>query len=131
MQFKSKLLKVHPQIDRGTFTSRKVWLETEYDSQYPQQIEVEVSQGKIGLFNNINPGAIVTVDINLRGRITEWKGEQKCFWTMSVWRVQLEGQQQPATIGGSPAAQYAAGTGQDDGGEGLPFFKPRTKPALP
>ena len=90
MELIAKLKTVHDIIERGNFKSRKVWVTTEDNPQYPQTVEVEVAQEKTGLFDNITPGSEVKLYINLRGR--EWtspEGKTSVFNTLSVWKVEV------------------------------------------
>lgn len=94
MEIKGVLKKVHATVERGTFSSRKVWLTLDPQGQYPQTVEVEVSQAKINLFNNIPFGTWVTCSINLKGR--EWtnpEGGVIVFNTLSVWKVEVAGKE--------------------------------------
>ena len=88
MQIEGKFKQLNDVIERGTFKSRKVWITTEDNPQYPQTIEIELQGDKCLLFDNIAVGAPVTCHVNLRGR--EWTnadGETKCFNSLVCWRV--------------------------------------------
>lgn len=98
MEIKAKLKQVLPVVEKGEFKSRKIWVTTEDNPQYPQTIELEVSGKSLDIFNNVSPGADVTCHINLRGR--EWTpadgGATRVFNTLACWRVEAAGTQQPA-----------------------------------
>jgi len=130
VQITGILKTIHPQVERGNFTSRKVWVTVDHTGQYPQTIELEVSQAKVNIFNNINPGTEVVCDINLRGRI--WNdpktGNDVCFNTLACWKVSVNGK---ANDPGAyvPPATHDTGTGyvkqatqqHDEGSDQLPF----------
>src|SRR5690606_15062015 len=69
-----------------TFTKRDVVITTE--EQYPQHILIEFTQDKCDLLNQFQPGEMVRVGINLRGR--EWtnpQGEVRYFNSIQGWRI--------------------------------------------
>lgn len=70
-----------------TFRKREVVVTTE--EQYPQHILIEFIQDKCDLLNQFQPGEMVRVGINLRGR--EWtnpQGETKYFNSIQGWRIE-------------------------------------------
>ena len=82
-------------VGASGFQKRKVWVEIDLDSKYPQTIEVEFQGDKTNLADNLRDGQVVDLSINLRGR--EWtndKQETKVFNTIVAWKVQVEGGQQ-------------------------------------
>lgn len=124
MEIKGTLKKVHPEILRGEFKSRKVWLTLADNPEYPQTIEIEVNGKGIDIFNGVSIGAPVTCHCNLRGR--EWvnpdqtknpTGAAQVFNTIQCWKVEANGQTavQAGSSGGmgSPALP--------DGTDKLPF----------
>lgn len=102
MELIGKLKAIQPIIERGEFKSRKIWVTTEDNPQYPQTIEIEVSQAKVDMFNGISIGAPVKMYLNLRGR--EWTGTDgvtKVFNSIVCWKVE-------ALPGGQVAAPATA-----------------------
>jgi hypothetical protein len=91
MEIKGILKKVNATQERGEngkYISRKVWLTTEFASNYPQTIEIELNGDKVNLFDNIKIGSEVTCSINIKGR--EWinaKNEIVIFNTIQCWKV--------------------------------------------
>jgi hypothetical protein len=88
MELKCKFKQQNEIAERGSFRSRKVWVITEDNPDYPQTIEVEVAQDKIDLFNDYPVGHPMTLSINLRGR--EWTndaGKTFVFNTLSCWKI--------------------------------------------
>lgn len=98
MELKCKFKQQNDVVERGKFKSRKVWVMDDENADYPQTIEVEVTQDKVDYFNDFRPGQPLTVSFNLRGR--EWtspQGEVKVFNTLQCWRVttdEVEDQQE-------------------------------------
>lgn len=86
MQIKGTVVQVHATEQKGNFTFRRLWLKIDETTQYPQTIELQASGQKVDILNNIQPGATITCDINLRGN--EWNG--KIFNTIQVWKVTSE-----------------------------------------
>jgi hypothetical protein len=58
------------------------------NEQYPQHIEIQVSNAKCALLLDLKPGDNVNVSINIRGR--EWnspQGETKYFNSIEAWKI--------------------------------------------
>lgn len=81
---------IHDPATRGNYTSRKVWIETTDNPQYPQVVEVDLGGDKCGLIEryDITVGQKVTVSLNLRGRVwTPADGSPaKVFNTLAAWK---------------------------------------------
>lgn len=91
MEIKGKLKQINPVIERQEFKSRKIWVTTEDNPQYPQTIELEVSGKSLDIFEGVAIGATVVCHINIRGR--EWTGTDgitKVFNTIQCWRVEAD-----------------------------------------
>src|SRR5690606_20273583 len=74
------------------------------EEQYPQHILIEFIQDKCDLLNQFQPGEMVRVGINLRGR--EWtnpQGEVRYFNSIQGWRIDVL---QPAQGYGQPQPGY-------------------------
>ena len=115
MELIAKLKKVNPIVERGDFKTRKVWVTTEFSSQYPQTVEVEIQQDKTELFAAVGVGSEVKLYINLRGR--EWQpadGELKVFNTLVCWKMEV------LNAVGAPAPAQATAPAQGEV-ESLPF----------
>jgi hypothetical protein len=62
------------------------------ESQYPQDIEFQLTQDKCNLLDGIGVGSKLEVSFNLRGR--EWnspQGETKYFNTLEAWKIDVLG----------------------------------------
>jgi hypothetical protein len=88
MQITGQVKKVHPieSVGANGFQKRRIWIETEQDSKYPQLIEAVCEGKKVGLADGINDGDIVEIEANLNGR----EYNDKVFNTISVWRVTVK-----------------------------------------
>jgi len=96
MNIKGRVKQIHPVESVGTnnFQKRKVWVEIDLDSKYPQTIEIEFQGEKCSLADSFKQGDTVDFSLNLRGR--EWtntNGEVKVFNTITAWKVAVEGSQ--------------------------------------
>jgi hypothetical protein len=124
MNIKGTIKKIHPTETVGSsgFQKRKVWVEIDLDTKYPQTIEIEFQGDKTSLADNLSAGQVVDLSINLRGR--EWTsptGETKVFNTIVAWKVEVVGgQSQPNTFN-RPAETNVPGEGLGDDGSDLPF----------
>ena len=107
MQITGQVKKVHPieSVGSNNFQKRKVWVEIDLDSKYPQTIEIEFQGEKCSLADSFKSGDTVDFSLNLRGR--EWSspaGETKVFNTITAWKVAVEGaQSQTAPVEPTPA----------------------------
>jgi hypothetical protein len=128
MNIKGKIKKIHPteKVGASGFQKRKVWVEVDSDTQYPQTIEIEFQGEKTTLADNLREGQVVDLSINLKGR--EWtndKKETKVFNTIVAWKVQVDGgQSQPNNSFNSPSetnVPNADVNGSGEGDEELPF----------
>ena len=114
MIIKGIVKQIHTVESVGTnnFQKRKVWVEIDLDSKYPQTIEIEFQGEKCSLADSFKQGDTVDFSLNLRGR--EWTspaGETKVFNTITAWKVAVE-------AGTTPNAPEPA---QTPAGDDLPF----------
>ena len=91
MQVKGKVIVVNPTTTISEkFSLRKFVVETQ--DQYPQPIEMQVTQDKCFLLDTISVGMVVEVSINLRGKSwTNPQGETKYFNTLEAWKIDVLG----------------------------------------
>jgi len=72
------------------FSKREVWVET--TDQYPQTLNIQFTQDKCAVLDGFKVGDSVKIGINLNGRTwTSPQGEEKCFNTITGWRIEKEG----------------------------------------
>jgi hypothetical protein len=72
------------------FTFKNLWLT--HGDKYPQTIEIQFNNDKCELLNNVKQGDVVTVGINLNGRLWNGQDGQKVFNTINGWSIELSGQ---------------------------------------
>jgi hypothetical protein len=91
MELIGKLKKVNNIVERGEFKTRKVWFTTEWDSKYPQTVEVEVQQDKVNLFLTTPMDSEIKLYLNLRGR--EWTKPEtqvtSVFNSLVCWKMEV------------------------------------------
>jgi hypothetical protein len=98
------------QILSDKFSKRELILKTEYETKYPQYLVIQFTNKNVTKLDGINPGELVNVSINLRGR--EWEGPEgvKYFNTIEGWAIskadgivqQPAAQSEPDQEGGLP-----------------------------
>lgn len=77
------------QVVSEKYKKRDFVLKTDFDSQYPQLVQLQLGQDKCDLLKDFRVGDFVKVQFNVRGR--EWNGPQgvKYFNTLEAWSVSL------------------------------------------
>lgn len=73
--------------------SKREFVITDTDPNYPQDISFQASQDKCSILDGFAVGQQVEVSFNLRGR--EWtspQGEVKYFNTLDAWRIESVGE---------------------------------------
>jgi len=100
MTITGQVKRIHPieSVGANGFQKRKIWVETDKESKYPQLIEVECAGQKVGLADGLKEGDIVDFEVNLNGR--QWN--DKVFNTISVWKVTVKSSQS-APVATQPA----------------------------
>jgi hypothetical protein len=78
---KVKLIQAAQTFDSG-FTKREMVVIVE-DGKYPQEINIEFVQDKVGLLDNLQVGQEVTVTFDIRGR--EYNG--RYFNNLQGWKI--------------------------------------------
>jgi hypothetical protein len=91
MQIKGKLIQTTgvEQIT-DTFKKTNLIIETEYESQYPQEVAIEVHNDNIAKLAECGAkaGDVVIVECNLRGRKYQKEGDKpKWFNTIVLWKI--------------------------------------------
>ncbi len=82
---KVKLIQAAQTFDSG-FTKREMVVIVE-DGKYPQEINLEFVQDKVGLLENLQVGQQVTVTFDIRGR--EYNG--RYFNNLQGWKIVTTG----------------------------------------
>ena len=92
---KVKLIQAVQTFDSG-FTKREMVVIVE-DGKYPQEINLEFVQDKVGLLDNLQAGQEVTVTFDIRGR--EYNG--RYFNNLQGWKISTLGVGTSSSAGGS------------------------------
>jgi hypothetical protein len=103
---KIKLLQEPKTFDSG-FTKREMVVIVE-DGKYPQEINLEFVQDKVGLLDDLQPGQTVTVSFDIRGR--EYNG--RYFNNLQGWKIVTEAD--AATEAPGPSAEVPPAEAYDD-----------------
>lgn len=86
------------QVLSEKFSKRELILKTEYETKYPQYLVIQFTNKNVTKLDGINPGELVNVSINLRGR--EYNGDSgiKYFNSIEGWQISKSdgNAQQPA-----------------------------------
>lgn len=99
MEIKAKIYKIGETVQVSEkFKKRELMVITDLDSQYPQHLKVQLSQDKCALADTLRPEQIVTLSINLRGKLyTDKNGQENCITNVEVWKVQADAVTAPAS----------------------------------
>jgi len=89
------------------FTKREIWVET--TDQYPQTLNIQFTQDKCSVLDGFKVGESVKIGINLNGRTwTSPQGEEKCFNTITGWRIEKTEGNQESTLPPAPSLDVNA-----------------------
>lgn len=90
MQITGKLIQ-STAVEQVTekFKKCNIIIQTDFTTQYPQEISLEVHNDNIAKLKDAGAkaGDIVTCDINLRGRRYEKEGKVSWFNTLVMWKM--------------------------------------------
>lgn len=98
---KIKLIQEVMKFESG-FTKREMVVIVE-DGRYPQEINLEFVQDKIGLLDNLDVGQEVTVTFDIRGR--EYNG--RYFNNLQGWKIATHSGDENTSIKGDEPPPYA------------------------
>jgi single-strand DNA-binding protein len=110
---KIKLIQEPKSFNSG-FTKREMVVIVE-DGKYPQEINIEFVQDKVGLLDNLQVGQDVTVAFDIRGR--EYNG--RYFNNLNGWKVTATGDDNHFPTEDRPSAQPDAAPSNFD--DDIPF----------
>lgn len=124
MEVVGKVKVVNPEIQvSASFKKRELVVTT--DEQFPQHILINFTQDKCDLLSAYQPGQLVKVSINLRGR--EWinpEGQARYFNDIQGWRIEKLAEPQSPTQQyeqNQPQTPYNQMATNDDEPDDLPF----------
>jgi len=89
MEIKGKIRNIfETQIITDTFKKREMVIEYAENPEYPEYLKIEFVQDKVSLLDSYKEGQIVTVAINLRGRIYNHPEKGEMFFnTLLGWKI--------------------------------------------
>lgn len=93
MQLQGKLVQ-STKVEQITDTFKKcnIIIETDGDTQYPQEVNVEVHNANIDKLKGLAKGDLVNVDVNLRGRRYDKEGQEtRWFNSLVMWKIEKVG----------------------------------------
>jgi hypothetical protein len=91
LKVSGQVFRVSERIQKSEkFSMRELWLT--HGDKYPQTIAIQFNNDKCDLLNNVKPGDMVTVGVNLNGRVWNGQDGQKVFNTINGWTIELAGQ---------------------------------------
>ncbi len=91
LKVSGQVFRVSERIQKSEkFSMRELWLT--HGDKYPQTIAIQFNNDKCDLLNNVKPGDMVTVGVNLNGRVWNGQDGQKVFNTINGWTIELSGQ---------------------------------------
>lgn len=93
MDIKGKIVEIFDTIRvSDKFQKREFVVEYAENPSYPEFIKFELIQDKCDLLNNINPGQVIQVHFNLKGRKwTDPQGNDKYFNSLQAWKIDTSG----------------------------------------
>jgi len=93
-------------------SSTKIYIDTDPDSKYSSQVEMEVYKENVNL-NEFSQGDKVEVSINFKGKKSLWKGKETFFNSIDAWKMEK--------TGGTPVDDPLGDSAVNGGGDDLPF----------
>lgn len=115
--------KIHDEFENEakTFKKTEALITIDETSQYPQDIPIEAVNKNSSMFDAVNVGDVISVDINLRGN--EFNGRN--YVSINAWRLSITSKgtgvpdSDPAPI--EPTGDATAGGDTDGAVDDLPF----------
>lgn len=104
------------------FQKRDVVLKTDFESQYPQHVLLQLTQDKCKLLDDFRVNDFVKIKFNVRGR--EWNSPQglKYFNTLDAWTISLIPKRDGENNGNSNTTSAAPSTAQVQENTSAPVF---------
>ena len=95
-----RLIKLFDTVENEKgFKKREFILETEYSTQYPQEIKFQLLGEKVSLLDSIPMNTDMTIHFNLRGR--RWESPDKgtiWFNTLDAWKYEVPKEKEPPLV---------------------------------
>jgi hypothetical protein len=87
MVIKGQIKVVNPTVQVSDRFSKREFVVTTNDSQYPQDILIQCVQANCSLLDNIQINQLVEVEINLKGKGFEKDGVTRYFNSVEAWKI--------------------------------------------
>lgn len=88
---KGFIKRINPPVTKGEYTSQSIVVTIDSDTQYPQDIQFDLSKKMMEVADSWTEGSEVEIDYNLRGRdYTNKQGELANFTGIQAWRVRVQ-----------------------------------------
>ena len=109
MTVQGRLIKLFDTVesDKG-FKKREFILETEYSTQYPQEIKFQLTNDKVNLLDSVAKNTDMTIHFNLRGR--RWEapdGKMLWFTTLAAWKCEIPKAKEPPLVSDNEISKKA------------------------
>ena len=91
LKIKGTVYKVNQEeVKSEKFKKREVIIEV-VKGEYKDYLTVQFTNAKCDLLNNVRQGDVISVSINLKGRLwTGADGVEKCFNTIEGWQIESD-----------------------------------------
>ena len=76
--------------DNNANYATKIYIDTDPDSKYSSQVEMEVYKDNVKL-NEFSQGDKVEVSINFKGKKSQYKGKDTFFNSIDAWKMEKAG----------------------------------------
>ena len=108
-------------VEVRDFKKREFILETDTETEYPQQIKFQLLKDKVNMLDAIPMGTELTIHFNLQGRKwTNPEGKDVWFNSLNAWKYKAKEGKEPVTP--ETAKQDLTNAVEDRfGGEEMPF----------
>ena len=101
------------------FKKREFVIDTDTDTDYPQQIKFQLTQDRCSLLDNYDLNDEINVHFNLKGRGYQKNGETIYFTNLEAWKLEKVAGLQPEPTQDAPTEVETADTDIDP--DNLPF----------
>lgn len=72
---------------RTNFSFRRIWMDIEQDTQYPQTVEIQASGKALENIDSLKVGDRITAECNLRGKVfISRENKESLFQSLNLWK---------------------------------------------
>ena len=115
--------KTHVETVGNNFHKREFVIEikNERDERWNDYVKFQLTQDRTTLIDQFNPGDILKVSFNIRGRKWEKDGEVMFFNTLEAWRIEGHAKPQPETTQEPTSSANLENQFNEEAADDLPF----------